>query len=33
MGAHAIVAMRITTVAVMQGAAEILIYGTAVKLN
>lgn len=33
MGAHAIVAMRITTSVVTQGAAEILIYGTAVKLN
>lgn len=32
MGADAIVAMRITTSAVMQGSAEILAYGTAVKL-
>ena len=31
-GADAIVAMRIATASVMSGAAEILVYGTAVKL-
>lgn len=33
MGADAIVGMRFTTAAVSQGAAEILAYGTAVKLD
>ena len=33
MGADAIVNVRFTTSAVMQGAAEILAYGTAVKLD
>jgi uncharacterized protein YbjQ (UPF0145 family) len=33
LGAHAIVNVRITTSAVMQGSAEILAYGTAVKLK
>ncbi len=33
MGADAIVAMRLSTSSVMQGAAEILAYGTAVKLR
>lgn len=32
LGADAIVGMRFTTAAVMQGAAEILAFGTAVKL-
>jgi len=32
MGADAIVNVRLTTAMVMQGAAEILAYGTAVKL-
>jgi len=32
LGADAIVAVRFTTSSVMQGAAEILVYGTAVKL-
>jgi uncharacterized protein YbjQ (UPF0145 family) len=32
LGADAIVAMRMSTAAVMQGTAEILVYGTAVKL-
>ncbi len=32
-GADAIVALRLSTAAVMQGAAEILVYGTAVKLR
>jgi uncharacterized protein YbjQ (UPF0145 family) len=32
MGADAVVNIRFTTSAVMQGAAEILAYGTAVKL-
>jgi uncharacterized protein YbjQ (UPF0145 family) len=32
-GADAIVAMRFTTAPVMQGAAELLAYGTAVKLS
>ena len=33
LGADAIVALRLSTAAVMQGAAEILAYGTAVKLR
>ncbi len=33
MGAHAVVNVRFTTSQVMQGAAEILSYGTAVKLK
>lgn len=33
LGADAIVALRFTTSSVMQGAAEILVYGTAVKLT
>jgi len=33
MGADAVVNIRITTAMVMQGAAEILAFGTAVKLN
>ena len=33
MGADTIVALRLSTAAVMQGAAEILAYGTAVKLR
>ena len=33
MGADAVVNMRITTAAVMNGASEILAYGTAVKLS
>ena len=33
MGADAIVNMRMTTAMIMQGAAEILLYGTAVKLK
>ncbi len=33
MGADAIVSARITTSMVMQGASEILVYGTAVKLK
>jgi uncharacterized protein YbjQ (UPF0145 family) len=33
MGADAIVNVRFTTAAVMQGASEILAYGTAVKLK
>lgn len=32
MGANAIIGMRLTTSTVMQGASEILAYGTAVKL-
>lgn len=32
-GADAIVGVRFTTSAVMQGAAELLVYGTAVKLK
>ena len=31
MGADAVVSMRYTTSAIMQGAAEVLAYGTAVK--
>ncbi len=33
MGADAVICLRITTSTVMQGAAEILAYGTAVKLR
>lgn len=33
LGANAIVAMRFTTAEVMQGAAELLAYGTAVKVE
>ena len=33
LGAHAIVNVRFTTAQVMQGAAEMLAYGTAVKLK
>ena len=33
MGADAVVALRITTSSVAQGAAEVLAYGTAVKLR
>jgi len=33
LGADAIINIRYSTSAVMQGAAEILVYGTAVKLN
>ena len=33
MGADAVIGMRITTAAVAQGSAEILAYGTAVKLK
>ncbi|MCD6201657.1 MAG: YbjQ family protein [Bacteroidales bacterium] len=33
LGADAIVAMRFTTSAVMQGSAELLAYGTAVKIR
>ncbi|MCY3602055.1 MAG: YbjQ family protein [Chloroflexi bacterium] len=33
LGADAIVTLRLSTAAVMQGAAEILVYGTAVKLR
>ena len=33
LGADAVVAVRITSSAIMQGASEILIYGTAVKLK
>ncbi|TNE55990.1 MAG: YbjQ family protein [Bacteroidetes bacterium] len=33
MGADAVVNMRLTTATVMQGASEILAYGTAVKLR
>ncbi|QQS50826.1 MAG: YbjQ family protein [Bacteroidota bacterium] len=33
MGADAVINVRLTTSAVMQGAAEILAYGTAVKLK
>jgi len=32
MGADAVINVRLTTAAVMQGAAEVLAYGTAVKL-
>ena len=31
MGADAVVAMRITTSSIVQGAAEVMVYGTAVK--
>ena len=33
LGADAVVAIRFTTSSVMQGAAEILVYGTAVKIR
>ena len=33
MGADAIIAVRYTTSAIMQGAAEVMVYGTAVKFN
>jgi uncharacterized protein YbjQ (UPF0145 family) len=33
LGADAVVAVRFTTSSVMQGAAEILVYGTAVKIR
>ncbi len=33
MGADAIVSVRFNSASVMQGAAEIMVYGTAVKLN
>jgi len=33
MGADAVINIRLTTAMVMQGAAEILAYGTAVKLS
>ena len=33
MGADAIVGLRMTTSSVTQGASEILVYGTAVKLR
>ena len=33
LGANAIVNIRFTTTAVMQGAAEIMVYGTAVKVK
>lgn len=33
LGADAVVSMRITTSTIMQGAAEILVYGTAVRLK
>ncbi|WP_421753015.1 YbjQ family protein [Croceimicrobium sp.] len=33
LGADAVINIRLTTAMVMQGAAEILAYGTAVKLN
>ena len=33
MGADAIIEVRFTTSQVMAGAAELLVYGTAVKLN
>ncbi len=33
LGADAIIGMRFTTSSVMQGAAEILVYGTAVKIR
>jgi uncharacterized protein YbjQ (UPF0145 family) len=33
LGADAVVNVRITTTMIMQGAAEILVYGTAVKLK
>jgi uncharacterized protein YbjQ (UPF0145 family) len=33
MGADAVVGLRITSSTIMQGASEILIYGTAVKLK
>jgi uncharacterized protein YbjQ (UPF0145 family) len=33
MGADAVVGIRITSSAIMQGASEILVYGTAIKLK
>ena len=33
MGANAIIAVRYTTSAIMQGAAEVMVYGTAVKFK
>lgn len=33
LGADAVITMRLSTAAIMQGAAEILVYGTAVKLR
>ncbi len=33
MGADAVINVRITTSMIMQGASEILVYGTAVRLN
>lgn len=33
LGAHAIVNVRYTTSSIMEGSSEILVYGTAVKLN
>ena len=33
MGADAIIAVRYTTSAIMQGAAEVMVYGTAVKFK
>ena len=33
MGADAVISMRMTTSTIMQGAAEILVYGTAVRLK
>ncbi len=33
MGADAVINMRITTSMIMQGASEILVYGTAVKID
>ncbi len=33
LGADAVIALRINTSMIMQGASEIMVYGTAVKLN
>ena len=33
LGANAIVSVRYSSAAVMQGAAEVIVYGTAVKIN
>jgi uncharacterized protein YbjQ (UPF0145 family) len=33
LGANAVIAVRFTTSAIMQGAAEILVYGTAVRIE
>jgi len=33
LGAHAVLGVRYATASVMQGAAEILVYGTAVRLE